>query len=290
VISETQHGFVMAAAGVDSSNVPVGKVLLLPTDPDASARTLREALHAAVGVNVGVVITDTAGRAWRNGQVDIAIGCAGIRPLHDLSGRTDKYGNELVVTAPAIGDEIASAGDLTKGKLQDRPVAVLRGLDHLVLPSDDHGPGAVELLRATELDLFGLGTREAAVSAALRDDSEALRHFPPMIETDPSPFARLASTCSEVELTVQDLPNRSGWRVSIAVAPDAGPAAWHYAGRLAERCAVLAAAYRLVRVDDEDATESGSPTDGSLGTDDGSLGTERVTWIVEGSEGAETVR
>ena len=163
-IVRTRHGLVMANAGIDASNTEPGTLVLLPVDPDGSARSLREALSAAG--NVAVLVTDTAGRAWRNGQTDIAVGAAGIDPLHDYAGRTDGYGNELAVTAPAVADEIAAAADLVKGKLAGVPAALVRGLGHLVLPAGDHGPGAVALVRPESGDLFGLGAREAVLHAA----------------------------------------------------------------------------------------------------------------------------
>jgi coenzyme F420-0:L-glutamate ligase/coenzyme F420-1:gamma-L-glutamate ligase len=259
VIAQTRHGLVMAAAGVDASNTAAGTTVLLPLDPDASARTLREGLRERTGVNVGVVITDTAGRTWRNGQVDIAIGCAGIAALTDLSGTRDPYGNELVVTAPATADEIASAADLVKGKTTGRPVAILRGLGHLVSSPGDHGPGAAELIRASDLDLFGLGTREAAVAAALRDDDVALAHFPPRVEVDPPPFSGVVSHDSDVRIDVRSLTDPLGWRVDIRTQHAADPSALLYAGRLWERCSVVAAAHRLTAgqcaSDDVTATE-----------------------------------
>ena len=170
-IVRTRHGLVLAGAGIDASNTEAGTVLLLPVDPDASARRLREGLHARTGRNVAVVVTDTAGRAWRNGQTDLAIGAAGLDVLHDYAGREDGYGNELAVTAPAVADEIAAAGDLVKSKLSRRPAAVLRGLDELVRPAGDHGPGAAALVREEAGDMFGLGAREAVLAAASGDPS-----------------------------------------------------------------------------------------------------------------------
>jgi len=158
-------GLTMAAAGVDASNVPVGSVALLPVDPDASARRLRASLRRLTGANVGVVVTDTAGRAWRQGQTDIAIGAAGVRVAEDHAGRTDTHGNPLHVTLPALADEIAGAADLVQGKLAARPVAVLSGRADLVLPPGDDGPGAASLVRTEGEDLFGYGAREAVVRA-----------------------------------------------------------------------------------------------------------------------------
>lgn len=159
-------GLTLAGAGVDASNTSPGSVVLLPLDPDAYARSMREALP----VNVAVIVTDTAGRAWRNGQTDIAIGAAGLEVAHSYDGRTDAYGNELAVTLPAIADEIAGAGDLVKGKLGGLPVAIVRGLRDLVLPRGSHGPGAASLIREEDHDLFGYGAREAVMHALLQDD------------------------------------------------------------------------------------------------------------------------
>lgn len=170
-IVRTHHGLVLAGAGIDASNTEAGAVLLLPEEPDGSARLLRERLLDLTGRNVAVVVTDTAGRAWRNGQTDLAIGAAGLEVLHDYAGRVDDYGNELAVTAPAVADEIAAAGDLVKAKLARRPAAVLRGLGDLVLPAGEHGPGAAALVREETLDMFGLGAREAVLAALAADPS-----------------------------------------------------------------------------------------------------------------------
>ncbi len=164
-IVQTRHGLVLAAAGTDTSNTAPGTVLLLPVDPDRSARVLRSALWDLFGVNVGVVVTDTLGRPWRNGQVDLAIGAAGIAVIEDLRGTTDSHGNRLEVTLPAIADELAAASELVKGKADGIPVAILRGADDVVLPAGEHGPGAAALVRDAESDLFSLGTREAAWAA-----------------------------------------------------------------------------------------------------------------------------
>lgn len=164
-IARTRHGLTLAAAGIDNSNVEIGRAVLLPLDPDASARRLRAALQERTGRRLGVIVTDTAGRAWREGQTDIAIGVAGLLPLEDFAGRTDAYGNELAVTAPAVADEIAGLAELAQGKLGGRPVAVVRGRADLVLDADDDGPGAVALIRADGADLFGYGAREAVLRA-----------------------------------------------------------------------------------------------------------------------------
>jgi coenzyme F420-0:L-glutamate ligase/coenzyme F420-1:gamma-L-glutamate ligase len=146
--------------------------VLLPVDPDASARALRRQLHDDTGRNVAVVVTDTAGRAWRTGQTDLAVGVAGLEPLDDLSGRTDGYGNELAVTAPAVADELASVAELVAGKLGGRPVSVVRGLADRVLPPGEHGPGARALLRPREQDMFALGAREAVLAAVRGRDAD----------------------------------------------------------------------------------------------------------------------
>lgn len=158
-IVENPQGLVMAAAGVDASNTPPGTVLLLPVDPDDSARRLRAALAARLGARVAVVITDTAGRAWRDGVVDLAIGAAGLRVAEDLRGSTDSHGQVLSATVVAVADEIAAATELVRGKAAGRPVAVVRGLARHV--TDDDGPGARALQRHGEGDLFRLGADEA---------------------------------------------------------------------------------------------------------------------------------
>jgi coenzyme F420-0:L-glutamate ligase/coenzyme F420-1:gamma-L-glutamate ligase len=158
-IVETAHGFVMAAAGVDASNTPLGTVVLLPVDPDASARGLRAAWEREHGVRLAVVVTDTMGRPWREGLTDAAIGAAGIAPLDDHRGRVDGHGNALEMTITSIADEAAAAADLVKGKLSGSPVAVVRGLSAYV--TDDDGPGAAVLVRRAADDMFRLGTAEA---------------------------------------------------------------------------------------------------------------------------------
>ncbi|MFE1945078.1 coenzyme F420-0:L-glutamate ligase [Streptomyces massasporeus] len=159
-IVENRQGLIMAAAGVDASNTPSGTVLLLPEDPDASARAVRDGLRDALGVDVGVVVTDTFGRPWRAGLTDVAIGAAGVRVLDDLRGGTDAYGNPLSATVVATADELAAAGDLVKGKAAGLPVAVVRGLPHLVAEGD-RGEGARAMVRGARDDMFRLGTSEA---------------------------------------------------------------------------------------------------------------------------------
>lgn len=156
LITENRLGIVQAASGVDGSNVERDELVLLPADPDGSAKGLRSALATRLGVNVAVVVTDTMGRAWRNGQTDVAIGSAGLRVLHDYSGTVDGQGNELQVTQVAVADELAAAADLVKGKLGGVPIAVVRGL-----ALTDDGSTAADLVRAGTDDLFWLGTAEA---------------------------------------------------------------------------------------------------------------------------------
>ena len=166
-IVENRQGLVLAAAGVDGSNTPDGLVLLLPIDPDASARAICAALRERTGLRLGVIVTDTAGRPWREGQTDIAIGAAGLAVLDDLRGTTDASGRRLDVTVAAVADEIAGAADLVKGKTSGNPVAVVRGLGRLVgrlvgdLDAEPDARGASLLQRSSESDMFRLGTAEA---------------------------------------------------------------------------------------------------------------------------------
>jgi coenzyme F420-0:L-glutamate ligase / coenzyme F420-1:gamma-L-glutamate ligase len=149
VISETQHGFVCASAGVDSSNAPEPEtVVLLPLDPDASAARLRERLRELTGAEVGVIVSDSFGRAWRQGTTDVAIGLAGIRPLLDLKGTRDRVGYELHATVIAVADELAGAAELVLGKTDGVPAAVIRGVD---VPGEG---SARELVMPAERDLF----------------------------------------------------------------------------------------------------------------------------------------
>lgn len=152
LITETTGGWVCANAGIDASNLEEGQVSLLPVDGDASARRIRGEIAAASGTSPAVVIADSFGRAWRVGQADIAIGCAGVTPLADWRGRKDRQGNELSATLIAIADEIASAADLVRDKDSGAPGAVISGLGELVIADD--GPGAGPIRRAAEEDLF----------------------------------------------------------------------------------------------------------------------------------------
>jgi coenzyme F420-0:L-glutamate ligase / coenzyme F420-1:gamma-L-glutamate ligase len=172
-IVETRHGLVMAAAGIDGSNVPAGHVALLPVDPDRSAEHIRRALRDEPGVDVAVIISDTMGRAWRDGVTDAAIGASGLDVLWDLRGLSDAEGNVLEATVVAVADELAAAADLVKGKLAATPVAVVRGFPLQRNVSDD---GAQRLIRRSADDMFRLGTREARRSVV--DDSAPVEAAP----------------------------------------------------------------------------------------------------------------
>jgi coenzyme F420-0:L-glutamate ligase / coenzyme F420-1:gamma-L-glutamate ligase len=152
LICVTRHGFVCANAGVDASNVPGEEnLVLLPLDPDASARRIRERLAELTGSRPAILITDSFGRAWRNGQSDVAIGCAGLAPLDDWRGRLDANGRELRATVIAVADELAAAADLARAKDLSQPIVLVSGAGH-VTPED--GPGVRPLIRPKDQDLF----------------------------------------------------------------------------------------------------------------------------------------
>jgi coenzyme F420-0:L-glutamate ligase/coenzyme F420-1:gamma-L-glutamate ligase len=190
LITENRNGIVQAAAGVDGSNVGATELALLPVDPDASAAALRSALRDRLGVDVAVVVTDTMGRAWRNGQTDTAIGASGLPVLYGYAGAVDRHGNELVVTEVAVADEIAAAADLVKGKLTAVPVAVVRGLE-----LDDDGSTAARLLRGGEDDLFWLGTTEAIELG--RRQAQLLRRSVRQFTHDPVEAALIEEAVAE---------------------------------------------------------------------------------------------
>ena len=163
-IVENRLGLIQAAAGVDASNTPEGTVLLLPADPDATARELCVALRARFGMRLAVVITDTMGRPWRLGQTDVAIGSAGLRVLDDLSGAEDTFGRKLKVTSAAIADEVAGAANLVAGKTTHCPVTLVQGLEEYMIDDLDAHSGyacARDLIRPAGEDLFSVGTQEA---------------------------------------------------------------------------------------------------------------------------------
>lgn len=158
-IVENRLGMVAAAAGVDASNTADGTVLLLPLDPDGSARAIAVGLRELTGARIGVILSDTLGRPWREGQTDIAIGAACVHVFDDLRGSTDAAGKPLLVTMPCVADELSAATDLVKGKATGCPVAVVRGLGRLV--GDLDLPGAASIVRPSERDMFRLGSAEA---------------------------------------------------------------------------------------------------------------------------------
>jgi coenzyme F420-0:L-glutamate ligase/coenzyme F420-1:gamma-L-glutamate ligase len=206
-IVRTRHGLTLAAGGIDASNVTRGSVVLLPEDPDASARRIRSDLAARTDRNVGVVVTDTAGRAWREGQTDIAIGAAGLRVAEEYVGRVDAHGNELAVTAPAVADEIAGLAELAQGKLSGRPFAVVRGRADLVLPAGDDGPGAAALVRAEGADLFGYGAREAVLRATRGEPVDAAPFGAP------ASYEEVLAALAEAGLRLDDPAHLAGVRI-----------------------------------------------------------------------------
>ena len=155
IISETKHGFVCANAGIDLSNVASGQAALLPDDPDRSARRIRDAIRGRLGVEVGVIVSDTFGRTWRRGVTDVAIGSAGLIPVLDLRGTQDAYGRELQVTEVAVVDEIAGAAELVMGKSTGVPVAIVRGVDDAVFgPGSERSGVLTDVVRLPAEDLF----------------------------------------------------------------------------------------------------------------------------------------
>lgn len=231
-IVRTHSGLILAAAGIDASNLEAGTVIPLPRDPDQSARDLLGRLRELTGLRLGVIITDTVGRAWRMGQTDIAIGAAGITPLLSFEGVEDSYGNVLAVTAPAVADEIAGAADLVAGKTSGLPVVVVRGL-----PADwvvDAADGASALIRDEGDDMFGLGARDAVLKAVGHGDDT--RGFPTP-ETDDN---LLALAREGIDLALADVSLVDGSIEARALAES--PAAHFEAGRLAERLRILARA------------------------------------------------
>lgn len=210
-VVETRHGLVLAAAGVDASNVARNELALLPLDPDASAQRLRERLRELLGVELGVVISDSMGRPWRAGITDTAIGVAGLTALTDPRGQTDRYGNVLAVTQVAVADELAAAGDLVKGKLAGIPVAVVRGMarDGKL---DDDSLGSGPLIRGAQDDLFRLGTAEAIAAGRAEDALDT----PPPLHADATAVVTAMAPASQLESAV-----RQGFLGFLAARPDA---------------------------------------------------------------------
>jgi coenzyme F420-0:L-glutamate ligase len=203
-IVRNRHGVVLAAAGVDESNVAPGELALLPEDPDASARALRADLARRLGVRVGVVVSDSLGRPWRAGITDVALGLAGVAAVIDHRGRVDASGRELRVTEVAVADELAAAADLVKGKLAGTPVAVVRGLR---LPDD--GRGSAPLVYPPGRDLFTLGTAEAM--AVGRADAAGAAEPP----------GRLHADATRVIATLPPSALREAYLGFLAARPDA---------------------------------------------------------------------
>ncbi|MFC5945396.1 coenzyme F420-0:L-glutamate ligase [Micromonospora harpali] len=193
-IVQTHHGFVMASAGIDASNVDKTRLVLLPQDPDASARALRAALRERYDLDVAVIVTDTMGRPWRNGLTDVALGVAGMPAIRDHRGEVDPYGNELQLTQMAVVDELAGAGELIKGKCDQVPVAVVRG--YLTATAPDDGLGARALVRDAELDLFSLGTAEARAAGLAA--AANLAAGPGAAPADPASVARAIAAVAGV--------------------------------------------------------------------------------------------
>ncbi|MBA2554467.1 MAG: coenzyme F420-0:L-glutamate ligase [Geodermatophilaceae bacterium] len=158
-ITQTRHGFVLAASGVDASNVRPDELALLPEDPDAAAGAVRSRIAELLGVRVAVVVSDTMGRPWRNGLTDVAIGVAGMAAIRDHRGTVDSYGNDLMATEMADADSVAAAAELVKGKVDGVPVAVVRGLSTV-----DDGRGIAPLVRPADQDMFRLGTRDVVAA------------------------------------------------------------------------------------------------------------------------------
>jgi coenzyme F420-0:L-glutamate ligase/coenzyme F420-1:gamma-L-glutamate ligase len=235
-IVRTHHGLTMAAAGIDTSNTEPGTLLPLPRDPDASARALRARLRELSGARVAVIVSDTAGRAWRVGQTDIAIGCAGIAAYDSFAGRTDPYGNQLAVTAPAIADEIAGGAELASGKFGGLPVVVVRGASPGWFTTED-GAGASGLIRGEDDDLFGLGAREAVVASMA---GSQVRGFPSQAAIDLDELIALATGGRDllgVTVAVDD--------GDIVIDTDPEPSSLVEAGALRQRLSALGVAHGL---------------------------------------------
>jgi coenzyme F420-0:L-glutamate ligase/coenzyme F420-1:gamma-L-glutamate ligase len=241
-IVQTHHGFVMAAAGIDASNVDKTHLVLLPRDPDASARALHAALRER-GLRVGVIVSDTMGRAWRNGLTDVALGAAGITPLRDHRGEIDPYGNELQLTEMAVIDELAAAGELVKGKCDRVPVAVVRGYPGA---GAEDTPGAATLLRDAASDMFSLGTAEAR-AAGLRDAATLGEALPGGV-VSAAAVERAVATVAGVMApgttvtAAEVVPSGAAAALRLTPPEVAGPAVWVRLGADAHRLRAALAA------------------------------------------------
>jgi len=229
-IVQTHHGFIMNAAGIDASNVDASHLVLLPKDPDASARALRADLRERFGLDVVVIVSDTMGRPWRTGLTDVALGVAGMDAIRDYRGEFDPYGNELHVTQMSPADELAGAAELVKGKYDQVPVAVIRGLD---ITGQADGAGAAVLIRTTDTDMFSMGTDEGIAeglrrAAALNADDTAVS----WVETSDGAIAYVPADASSDQLV------RAGAAIAAKrceLAADAVDTVWEATAELPER-------------------------------------------------------
>lgn len=255
-VVETVSGPVLAAAGMDASNAPDG-VLLLPADPDAEARALCAALRSALGVRIGVILTDTASRIWRRGVTDFALGAAGLDVLEDLRGRTDDAGRPLGVTVRALADELAAAADLVKGKTGRVPAAILRGATGVRVGPMEASGGARDLVRTGSDDWFRRPALEAVWQAlGLRPEQEPVAQMEP--EPDAERIARAIEVASRPRAGAPEeagapprvlnglAPTAEGAPDELVVTPgDGEPASWARAGMLAERLRTALAAEEI---------------------------------------------
>jgi coenzyme F420-0:L-glutamate ligase/coenzyme F420-1:gamma-L-glutamate ligase len=241
-IVQTKHGFVLAAAGIDASNVDSAHLVLLPVDPDASARTLRADLRERYGLDVAVVVSDTMGRPWRLGLTDVALGAAGIDAVRDYRGERDAYGNELQLTQMAVVDELCSAAELVKGKYDQVPVAVVRGLG-LAAGAPD-GVGASALIRGADADLFSLGTAEAVALGYER--AARIPDAPAFVPHHAVPLAELLEFVGDAALVPAGALGGPEGAALVAVLADPDPVAAARAGVAGYRLRAAAASRGLV--------------------------------------------